>query len=418
VGHYSLSTTYQQKTQSILRKSVIQMRLVCRLINKVQRLLYLVLALVGVLIIYVIYPLIKVRLGKLRVERIGHLVFEPELYLGQMHQQNGNKWVDLFFYDRGQNICNEQVLNMWKRVICIVPFKSVFNEIYNLLDRKVPGGKNRLIKWQPHNRTELFNYSPHISLKQSELVKSELIIREMGVSGEYVCFHSRDSEYLNRVSPNESWTHHDYRDADIDNYLLAAKGLCDEGLTAIRMGSVVKKQIDTSNPKIIDYASSNFQCDLMDVYLSIMCKFFIVSNTGMIAIAKVFHRPMAVPNMIPINSIQYFSEKDVFIPKLIVSNETNRFLSFTEMFKYNGADITSRIQKNKFILIENCPEDIADLAIELNMKLNGEWRESLGGKERQEKFREITMKHYPDIHHCKIGSKFLKKYQYLLNEEY
>ena len=34
-----------------------------------------------------------------------------------------------------------------------------------------------------------------------------------------VCVFARDSEYLNNVYPERDWSYHDFRDANIQNYL-------------------------------------------------------------------------------------------------------------------------------------------------------------------------------------------------------
>ena len=111
-----------------------------------------------------------------------------------------------------------------------------------------------------------------------------------------MCLIVRDSGYLNRHINKENlnrWGYHNFRDGDVDKYVLAAEELTLRGYYVFRMGSNVKKPLKSSNPKIIDYANSKIRSDFMDIYLGAKCSFCISTSCGFDAIPVVFRRPIA-----------------------------------------------------------------------------------------------------------------------------
>ena len=68
---------------------------------------------------------------------------------------------------------------------------------------------------------------PHISFNNEEKIKGEEILREFGIpeSAKFVCLIVRDSAYLDRYKDQtlKDFSYHNYRDYDIDNFLLAAE---------------------------------------------------------------------------------------------------------------------------------------------------------------------------------------------------
>jgi hypothetical protein len=126
----------------------------------------------------------------------------------------------------------------------------------------------------------LSDYKSNIDFNKNEISKGNQLLLKLGLpSGQkYICFHARDSKYLNVRFPKKNWTYHDYRDSNINNYILAIEELTKKNLFGIRMGQIVKDDYQTSNKKIIDYSKSKIKSDFLDVYISAKCKFFICSD--------------------------------------------------------------------------------------------------------------------------------------------
>ena len=72
-------------------------------------------SLISLLMIIILRPLIKVRIGLLHSDRIGHFTANTELYLSErdVNQHSHNRPLDLFYFP--SKPCNQQLARMWKR---------------------------------------------------------------------------------------------------------------------------------------------------------------------------------------------------------------------------------------------------------------------------------------------------------------
>ena len=72
--------------------------------------------------IFILRPFIKVRIGLLFSDRIGHFTANTELYLCErdVNQHSHNRPLDLFYFPRKP--CNQQLARMWKRKLIILPW--------------------------------------------------------------------------------------------------------------------------------------------------------------------------------------------------------------------------------------------------------------------------------------------------------
>ena len=157
---------------------------------------------------------------------------------------------------------------------------------------------------------------PHISFNNEEKIKGEEILREFGIpeSAKFVCLIVRDSAYLDRYKDQtlKDFSYHNYRDYDIDNFLLAAEELANRGYYVFRMGVKVHKPLKSSNPKIVDYANSKMRSDFMDIYLSANCTFGVTTSTGLDAVFYVFRKPAALI-VTPIGDMRFQNRNDLHI---------------------------------------------------------------------------------------------------------
>ena len=64
------------------------------------------------------------------------------------------------------------------------------------------------------------------------------------------------------------------------------------------LGSKQTKNFKSTNPKIIDYANSEFRSEFMDIYLGAKCSFCISTGYGPDMLPYIFNKPiglMALP---------------------------------------------------------------------------------------------------------------------------
>jgi len=243
----------------------------------------------------------------------------------------------------------------------------------------------------------------------------------------FVCLCVRDSAYLKKEFyefdefDDSHFSYHDYRDGNIDNYLLAAEELTKKGYFVFRMGKTVIKPLKSSNPKIIDYANSEIRSDFMDIYLGAKCTFCITTGVGIDAIPIIFRKPL-VEIEVPIAFLRTSSKKFLLLTKHHVLASNNQKLRLSEIVSSEIArGLTTESFKSKGIkLVENSPEEIRDITLEMADRLEGNWISDENDEKLQDKFWEIfTSKSKTkfttkgDMLHGKIkakyGAKFLRE---------
>lgn len=370
-----------------------------------------------ILVIF-ISPIIIVRFGRLRVERIAHLAMEPELYLCERDSLGGRqsvrrRFLDIFYHTGPP--CNFQLFKMWHRVLPRILGRrwGLFVEYTVALLALHPLGRRHIFSWHSHDdpRELLSNFSPHINFTRDEHQQAQARLVEMGVFGDYVCFINRGPEYLRKQFPGQNWTYHDYRDSDIDDYLIAAKALADRGLWALRMGAIVEQSLPDSGPGVIDYAI-HYRSEFMDVFLSATCKFMITSTSGLYGIARIFNRPLVVANLTPLCSYMFLGQGAIFVPKMATLKGNASLLPFSHL----AAQRPDLCLDPTVELANADPEDIRDAALEMDMRLNGSWEETPEDQELQHRFWRIVGD--PSIHrptNVRVSTLFLRRHAFMLN---
>ena len=128
-----------------------------------------------------------------------------------------------------------------------------FSRIVSRVSSALPGATAHVVPPIPVRDTEgyLSKYPAHLSFTRAEESEGQAELLKMGVpSGSpFVCFLARDSAYLTATHSNKDWTHHNYRDCNIENYVAAATELAGRGSFALRMGAVVGKPLADGAPR-------------------------------------------------------------------------------------------------------------------------------------------------------------------------
>ena len=404
------------------------------LVGKAQRVWQLIyklplffLAVPFVLIIRLMKPWILIRIGGLISVRIGHFGANTELYLCERDAGINvpkKRYIDLFFLINP--ICNLQLASMWRRVLHVWP-AWMLNPIARI-NRMIPGGTRHEIGHNTQQDRDVNNlldrFPPHLHFNAEELARGEAGLRAMGIphDASFVCLIVRDSAYLDTYL-TRNWNYHNYRDSDVQNYILAAEALASRGYFVIRMGAKVHAPMNTQNPKIINYATNGMRDDFLDIYLGAMCTFCVTTGTGWDAIpGLVFRRPVCYVNHVPVGDLCTYISKAVLLSKHHFSLQMNRDLSLSEIFASGvGYSIhTSDYDSKRIRLIENTPEEIRDVVIEMAERQNGIWQANAGDNALQLKFWEIFLlnaahgQHGRPMHgriHAFFGATFLRDNQ-------
>ena len=244
----------------------------------------------------------------------------------------------------------------------------------------------------------------------------------------WVCIHNRDSKYLAssvpplKFAPGGSWAYHSYRDFAVKTLVLAAEELASRGYYVLRMGAVVEEPIVSTNPRIIDYANTALRGDFADLYLLANCAAFLGSDSGIFWVPMIFGKPTALVNF-PLGYSPQLTHQssDPFITKHICYRETQCFLSLREVFERGllNAGETRIYDEAGVDVICNTPQEIRDLAVEMDERIKGSWEPAAEDERLQTRFWEIFRQYCPpDLIggvQARIGSAFLRQNRYLLD---
>ena len=366
-----------------------------------------ILAVPVVLVFRLIRPWLLLRWGILASEIIGHFAANTELYLCERDagiNMPKQRYLDFFYIYYGP-ICNQQLAVMWKRVLHFWPSRIMPR--ISRVNRLIPGGAVHEIGTNTQRDRDVHNlldqFPPHLVFTHDEGARGAAGLRAMGIpqGARFVCLIIRDSAYQDICKPGKDWSYHNYRNSDIGNYILATEELAERGYFVIRMGAKVKAAMKTAHPRIIDYATNGMRSEFMDIYLGAKCTFCISVGTGFDAVPLIFRRPIVYVNMVPLGYLFTFRTEFLGIIKHHYLAAENRELSLSEIFNHGVgfSSHTSDYESKGVELIENTPEEIRDVVVEMAERLNGTWQSHQDDEALQRRFWEI----FPTDALCRQG---------------
>lgn len=377
-------------------------------------------ALLIVLIVRALRPLIIIRFGFLDADRIGSFSGDIEVYLCEREKlfKKNKPTIDIFYY-RVRPFSNLQLKKMWERTLYICQFARLIDKVNYYL----PGGRQHSIQMRPLLERDFHGVlpctKPHLSFTAKEEQKGMAALKKVGLSFDtpFICFYIRDKAYLSATYFYKDWNYHNYRDGNIQNCILAAEEMAGRGYFLFRMGAIVHEKLKTNNPRIIDYATQ-FRSDFLDIYLSAKCRFFIGSAAGLTSIPIIFRRPTIWINLIPFEYAPSWASNTLFIPKKLWLRKEHRFMAFREILE-SGAGRFHKAQeyeKMNIEVIENTPEEIRDVTVEMEERLNGIWQTTAKDEDLQRRFWSLFQK--SNLHGkiiARISAEFLRQHKNLLD---
>lgn len=373
-------------------------------------------------ILFILKHKCKIQFVRLRVDRIGHLVANTEIFLRRINLgliDNKIKYVGIATMPCSNNV----LLNMYKKTFPIIIISNFmfYNLIFKYFSSKY-SILNKLILYyelecESNEYFEWDNNLVNLKFTKSQENEGISLLKKLGIEEKdyFVCIHARDSVYLTSNKKNDCSYHH-YRDADINTYLRACEYITEQNGYIIRMGAIVEKPFITKNKKIIDYAKT-YRTEFGDVYLSAKCKFFLGSASGISQISQSFNVPQIWVNFLPIEAPPW-SHRDLFIPKKLWSEDKKRFLSIREIIELglHKIYVSEEYINKKVRWVDNSPEEIFDVTKEMYERLNGSWKSTEEDELLQKKYKSFFDKNT----HCygfpsHIGAKFLRENTWLLD---
>ena len=383
-----------------------------------------------VFVIWALRPLLLVRFGVFNSDRIG--AFAPE-YQGYLITQNRNilrSWT-LDFIGVRRPISNLQLLKMLARQIRVLPGAW----LWLLLDRAclfwTRGSLHHAnTRFSLDHWPQFLNNQALVHFSSSEKLEGKNLLEALGVPSDahWVCIHNRDSKYLDtkvaasKFAPGKSWGYHNYRDFGVKSMVSAAEELTKRGYFVLRMGAVVAEPLISTNPKIVDYASTPHRSDFADIFLLANCAAYLGSDSGILTVPLIYGKPTIIVNF-PLGYTAQLTHQSTFpfIPKHLYHRATKRHLGIQEVFDrkliYAGE---FRVYEEAGVeVVDNTSEEICDLAMELDERLKGTWRPQAQDDQLQRQFWDLFRQHCPPEHvgsvQPRIGTAFLRQHGYLLD---
>lgn len=367
--------------------------------------------------IALLLKIFNIKVPFFNVDRIGHLLVEPDCFIKEFLLKQKKIPIALFLAPKNQ-VANLEVIKQWKKyfiiiqnpIVCRVLMPLAFHPIISMDTKKYAAVHSETAtsfiinnKWG--TRKSLF------SLSEEENRIGSKILNEIGVSDSdwFVCIHNRESGYDKYQSPDEKVLH-DFRNFPCSDFYSAVDYICSMGGVCIRMGD--NNMTPVSYPGIIDYALNPLRSDFMDLYIASRAKFFLGSTSGAANLSMVFGVPIAAVNITPITSAT-MGHKDLFIPMLIRDKKSNELVSFKDIFSspISNYRIAEDWYNSNFILEKNTPKDILELVKEIFERIEGCYKEDSEAALLCENFKLLfTDGHYGYGTASKIGDHFVKKY--------
>jgi putative glycosyltransferase (TIGR04372 family) len=241
----------------------------------------------------------------------------------------------------------------------------------------------------------LCNIKDRPKFEDDENAYAKNYLKTIGLSknDKFVCVIARDSEYLDRYNyiKGRDWKYHNYRDVDISSYVPALDWLTEQGVWVLRMGKIMRNELDSKNPMIIDYAFSRERNDFLDVWLFANCDFCISTGTGPDFISDFYKKPILFLNFIPIAYIWHWSNA-TFVSKNLVWARHGNALSLKEQLIHNYAE-TQGYQKRNIIINDLTPEEILMYVKSFWNHLNGKLMYTEKDKMMEELFWKLYTKY-------------------------
>ena len=199
------------------------------------------------------------------------------------------------------------------------------------------------------------------------------------------------------------------------NYIACTEALGKHAIKPVRMGQFVSKDLaDIAESSIVDYASSA-RSEFGDVWLLANCKFVVVGATGMWWVSSAFNKPTVLTDSYSLN-YSSFGKNDLNVLQLAWNRTDKKLMPFEWIIKHNEwAQVRSLIEGD-IEIVKNTAEEITEVVLEMNQRIDGTWVETDEDIELQERFKKLRQSQPPwkVQQSVRIGAAFLRRYKHLL----
>jgi putative glycosyltransferase (TIGR04372 family) len=338
-----------------------------------------------IVVLLLIKPAFRIRIGKVSYHRMGHFVVDSSiLAIRQRHLLRRTR----FWLFLPKETCN----HAWRKLVLRHFLGGPWVGTLIKWCYYVPGGKSLFFTPPAEENGSrdtggLFsNNAPVITVKGSEDKFGYDWLKKQGwrEGNPIVTLLVRDDAYLssepsvaNTVkaikegSASDFFLYHKYRDSRISEYRLAVEWLTDQGAWVLRMGKHVKDSLDLNKDRFIDYANTNDRSDFLDVWLFSRASLCISTGTGIDAVSDTHRVPLLYVNFLPLSNINSWNNA-LTVPKTLLWKDSGRPLTVDEhldwaLLKQQDYD------RAGIEIVDLTPEEILEAVKERWARLQGTW---------------------------------------------
>lgn len=347
--------------------------------NLFKRAVYLIIA--GILVIFSpLLRLLKIKVGVLTCERIGHLALDTDVFLRRLHGGEIDLSYRYLFFVNPKIVVNKQLMLMFSRVLTIIENRYIYSCIKHcsaLLDKLKLFQSLPMLSLEYEERmrvpTSLFMTDAEVEIGKKQL---ELLGFDMR-RDKLVCVFARDGAYLEQCGPKIDRSYHNYRDSDIDTYVPAIEYLIEQGYWVFRIGSHPKKRVAYQHAHFIDYPFSAMRSEFMDIFLIWSSYFVVGTPSGICDVALILDKPFLGVNYTPLG-YSVTGRDCLYVPKKLMDNRSKKIKPFYELWSccHNPLDLASghvMAKKYNVTFIDNTSQDILAAVKEMLARVKSQW---------------------------------------------
>jgi putative glycosyltransferase (TIGR04372 family) len=200
-----------------------------------------------------------------------------------------------------------------------------------------------------------------------------------------------------------------------ENYIACTRELDNHAVKSVRMGQHVLENLsEIAQSSIIDYASE-MRTEFGDAWLLANCKFVIAGGTGVYWMSSAMNRPVLITDTYDLCDSSY-GVTDLAIPQLAWSKSEKVLLPFSWLMAHGEWGHQKSLIERGFEIVKNTAEEITEVVLEMNQRIDGTWVETDEDIELQERFKKLRQGQPPwkVQQSVRIGAAFLRRYKHLL----
>jgi putative glycosyltransferase (TIGR04372 family) len=344
-------------------------------------------AIIGALLVSIIFllrPIINIRIGRINNKVIGHISMETDYSMFRILNEGHKRQVNIWYF-ASETSCNKflqnQVRNhlyMFPRILLSGAFKIIQASNFwkdNLIpyyDFSRAIAYPEVTKILPDLWSRLYNTPGFNDFFSASPKDIHNLKNRIGVTKDFfACVNVRDNEFkkteLNtRNSGNiakdlisNSLKFDEFRNSNVESFLSSSVVMAENNIDFIRIG---KKAVKLSNPlnyEIIDYANSNLRNDRDDILLLTSAKFIIGTGNGIDDFARWARTPVFLMDLGHFNifSSIFYSPADftpVVLPKIVREKSNGKILSIKEINELKVMSLNPE-QFRAYINSKKCP---------------------------------------------------------------